>query len=272
MVRVNCHVHSNESDGSLSPRELLERAVEEGLGCVCFTDHFRMPKEIRDYGEARKHGDDYYDELEKLRVEFAGKVDVLIGVELDWVDGYEDWFLSEMGDRDYDFILGAVHWLKNLDGDFSRPHFPTGGIEEFGGERIFIENYFGEIRKMIEFGGIDCVAHLDAFRKRLESNGVLCEDWYKDLVVDLLRLMKEREVVLEVNCAGWEVLDECFPQRWIVEEAVRLGVGLTIGNDFHKLKFGRLDEGIDRAVEMLREVGAQEILVFRGRIGERMKV
>ena len=122
-----------------------------------------------------------------------------------------------------------------------------------------------EIKKMIEFGLIDCVAHLDVFRKRLGSDDILNEDWYLELVIETLELMKEKGVCLEVNCSGWIVLDEQFPMRCVLKEAVRLGVGITVGNDFHKLKFGRLNEGLDRAVEMLREIGYKEILVFRKR-------
>jgi len=267
MVRINCHIHSSESDGELSPREIVEMAVKKNLTHICFTDHFRFPREIRDYSNKRKHSDEYYDELRKLREEFVGKIDILIGVELDWVDGYEDWFVEELGDRDYDFILGSVHWMKN-EGRFEVVHSSDGS----GDDRLFIERYFAEVRKMVEFGLIDCVAHLDIFRKRLRDNGLLNEGWYRELVIGTLELMKEKGACLEVNCVGWRILEEQFPQRWILEEAVRLDVGLTIGNDFHKLKFCSIDQGVDRVVNMLRDIGCENVLVFRERKREKLRI
>ena len=36
---VDLHVHSNVSDGTFSPREVVERAAEVGLKAVALTDH-----------------------------------------------------------------------------------------------------------------------------------------------------------------------------------------------------------------------------------------
>ncbi|NPE26635.1 histidinol-phosphatase HisJ family protein [Methanococcoides sp. SA1] len=272
MVRVNCHVHSSESDGNLSPREVVERAVEEGVDVICFTDHFRVPKDVHDFEDEERHLDSYYEELNLLKREFQDKVEVLVGLELDWIGGYEDWFVGEIRDRNYDFILGSVHWLRDATGRWNRPHFPVGELERFDSERGFVEMYLDEVEKMVEFGVVDCVAHLDVFRKRFESPRILLEDWYRERVSKLLDLMKKKGIALELNCAGWVVLDEQFPQKWILKMAVEKGIGISVGNDFHKLKFGRLDEGIDRAFEVLREVGAKEVLVFKNREVCKLKI
>lgn len=36
---IDLHVHSNASDGTFSPREIVEYAVEKGLRAVALTDH-----------------------------------------------------------------------------------------------------------------------------------------------------------------------------------------------------------------------------------------
>ena len=36
---VDLHVHSNKSDGSLSPAQLVELAVQKGLSAFALTDH-----------------------------------------------------------------------------------------------------------------------------------------------------------------------------------------------------------------------------------------
>ncbi len=39
MKIVDLHVHSNKSDGSLSPSELVDLAVQKGLSAFALTDH-----------------------------------------------------------------------------------------------------------------------------------------------------------------------------------------------------------------------------------------
>lgn len=39
MNRIDLHVHSNKSDGTLSPTELVEYAVQKGLSAIALTDH-----------------------------------------------------------------------------------------------------------------------------------------------------------------------------------------------------------------------------------------
>ena len=39
MRAVDLHTHSNKSDGSFSPTELVDYAIEKGLCAVALTDH-----------------------------------------------------------------------------------------------------------------------------------------------------------------------------------------------------------------------------------------
>ena len=264
MMKVNCHVHTVESDGRHSAREVLEMAAEKGVEVVCFTDHFRVPVEVRDY-KTRDHLDCYYDELERLRVEFRGRVEVLVGVELDWISGFEDWFVSEIDLGRYDFVLGSIHWLKGNEGKFRRPHLGVGGTGCFGGDREFVLRVLGETEKMVEFGLLDCVGHLDAFVRRVEDKSTLEGEWYLERVGEVLDLMAVRGVCLEVNCSGFDVFGRQFPDVEILRMARERGVGFCVGNDFHSDGFFDFDFKLEKGVEILREVGFEEIVVFKRR-------
>lgn len=271
LMKVNCHVHSSESDGAHSPREILEMAVVSNVEVVCFTDHFRVPVEVKDF-PTREHLDSYYNELEKLKKEFVGKVDVLIGVELDWISGFEDWFVSELGDRDYDFVIGSVHWMKDLGGKFRRPHLSGVGTKCFGGDKEFVLKVLDETEKMVEFGVLNCVGHMDAFVRRVEDKSVLEEEWYTERVGEILDLMVERSVCLEFNCSGFDVFGRQFPSEEILRMAREKGVGICVGNDFHSDGFFDFDFKLERAVEVLREVGFGEIVVFRNKKCKKLKI
>ncbi len=53
-MRADLHVHSNYSnDGFSTPEQIIERAIEVGLGCVAITDHnsFRAYYDVKDNGK-----------------------------------------------------------------------------------------------------------------------------------------------------------------------------------------------------------------------------
>ena len=39
MSLIDLHVHSNTSDGTLTPAQVVEHAVEQGLSAIALTDH-----------------------------------------------------------------------------------------------------------------------------------------------------------------------------------------------------------------------------------------
>ena len=44
---VDLHVHSTKSDGSYTPSELVEHAIEKGLSAFALTDHDTKPLRLR---------------------------------------------------------------------------------------------------------------------------------------------------------------------------------------------------------------------------------
>lgn len=56
MKRIDLHVHSNASDGTFTPRELVEYAVEKGLAAFALTDHDTV-KGLYEAEEAAKEKD-----------------------------------------------------------------------------------------------------------------------------------------------------------------------------------------------------------------------
>ena len=55
MERIDLHVHSNASDGSLTPTEVADEAMRMGLSAIALTDHDTVDgvAEILDYTKDR---------------------------------------------------------------------------------------------------------------------------------------------------------------------------------------------------------------------------
>ena len=43
-ILINSHIHSTGSDGKLTPKEIIELAIERRLDYICFTDHYKRRK------------------------------------------------------------------------------------------------------------------------------------------------------------------------------------------------------------------------------------
>ncbi len=69
---------------------------------------------------------------------------------------------------------------------------------------------------------------------------------------------------MELNASGLsKPCAEMFPSRRMLEEALALGIPLTVGSDAHDP--AKLSEHLEKARALLHEVGYRELAVFRQR-------
>ena len=106
------HIHSTVSyDGRSTPEQLVLAAREAGLKEICFTDHldYELGKPKEELAFAVESYNRAYDGLQ------TGELTVRNGVEI----GMTDWNVEEVSRdlraRHYDFVIGSVHHVNNLD-------------------------------------------------------------------------------------------------------------------------------------------------------------
>ena len=69
---------------------------------------------------------------------------------------------------------------------------------------------------------------------------------------------------MELNASGLsKACEEMFPSRRMLEEAMKLGIPLTLGSDAHQPM--KLGEHLDQARALLSELGVREVATFRNR-------
>jgi HisJ family histidinol phosphate phosphatase len=75
MTKVNYHIHTTGSDGTLSPRQVIEEAIMAGIKHMCLTDHYNYPKEVVDQTRPKtSNTEEYHQDIIKLKKEFKGKM------------------------------------------------------------------------------------------------------------------------------------------------------------------------------------------------------
>ena len=96
---VDWHVHTNWSDGTATPRVMVEAALARGLTMVGLTDHSYRVK---------RHFAAYVTALRRVQAKYRDRISVLVGVEVDIrKDGTLE--LSDAQLDQLDFVIASIH-------------------------------------------------------------------------------------------------------------------------------------------------------------------
>ncbi len=104
-IKGDLHVHTNFSDGSYSPEDMVKKAVDIGYDYIAITDHSKAERVAN--GMDEKKVLEYIEHLEKLQKKFP-KIHILKGSEVSILkDGKLD-FSKKVLDG-LDFVIAAIH-------------------------------------------------------------------------------------------------------------------------------------------------------------------
>ena len=270
MVLASFHGgHSRFGDGIDGPIEIARAARELGFIAFGFTEHFDMPPE-------RKCGDwladrpaswlgEYVDEVAKARSDNEGVVDILLGAELEYIRGAADSTRAAVSKAPFDYFVGSVHHIRAGDRDIciecDRERM-LDALRLTGSAEAMQLLYYEHVIEMIEWDFVSVVAHLDVFKKCLTPDERAPTTRIRARVCDVLVSIRDAGAALDINAGGTRELGELYPATWILQEAQRLNVPITLGDDSH----GPSDvgAGLGEAIEVLRSVGFEEMQLVRG--------
>lgn len=265
-MRVNYHIHTTGSDGKHSPEEMIQQAIKDGLTHICFTDHKRHNGEdwAKDFFQ-----DSYVEKIKELKEEYKDKINISFGVEIDWFNYFEKDIKDWLGKYEFDFIMGSVHIVKFPNGKYIKVNY---GLEELKnnfleiGSEVIIKEYYLHLRNLLNAEICDGIGHFDLIKTLNKDNSLFNEnsDLYKKEVLDTLDLVKQKKKCIEINTGG--LTYDCkamFPSLWILKEANKRGIPITVGTDAHWKE--RISEGIDEAYDLAKKAGYDSILIFKNR-------
>jgi histidinol-phosphatase (PHP family) len=266
-------MHSTGSDGNLTPQEVVKEAIEQGIHFMCFTDHYRRPSELDSCWDTSKfHPKEYVKDIRSLQKKYKDKIDISFGAEFDWLPNDIDWLKNELSKEDYDFAIGSVHLF--FKGKQVIPFMFSNGegeqwvlaAKEFGGNKEMVKEYYKEMRAMIKSKIFDSVGHFDVIKIHNKDSMLFSEneDWYKKEVLMTLDVLKDSKMAMEINTSGLsrDVAMQ-YPSLWILKEAKKRNIPITIGSDAHSRE--RVGKDLDFAYNFAREAGYTSIVRFKAR-------
>ena len=256
------HVHTDRcghAGGTM--RAYVEAALARGLDEIAFTDHvplYFLPGEDPDPSIAmtRVELPGYVDEVHALGEEFAGRIDVLLGIEADYAEGHEAALREILDAHDWDVVLGSVHWVA---GDWiDAPG--SGARHEREGTATLWREYYRLIGKAAATGFFDVLTHFDLPKKF----GHRMPPEVADAEAAAVEATRRARVAIEVSSAGLrKAVGEEYPAPPLLQSLVAAGVPIVFSSDAHapaEVAWGR--EAIEAAA---RAAGAREHLSFRKR-------
>jgi histidinol-phosphatase (PHP family) len=267
-VLTDYHVHLRPDERENTPERFFTRAnaeryreaaEERGITELGVAEHVYRFHQALDVWEHPFWREYAVDDIDGYCAFVRDDTDLKLGIEADFIPGREDRMANLLDGRDWDYVVGSVHFVgdESLDTEEFSVWSQTASAE-----RIW-SRYFETLGQAAQSGLFDVMAHPD-----------LVKVWGKDRPVpdgDLRRFyypameaIADAGVAVEVSTAGFrKPVGEIYPAPAFLEMAIDAGTPLALSSDAHVPE--QLGWEYERAVELLKSMGVNEIAVFEKR-------
>ncbi len=262
MILSNAHTHTNFCDGKNTPAEMAEKAFQSGFVSLGFSVHSPLPYN-NDYALPQDRLDEYLREIDRLKLLFKGKMEILSGIELDF-DSYLDKNL-------FDYAIGSVHQIISNNKVYSLDDTPQKlqecMTEVFNGDSAELSKcYFNLVEKHILNCKAEIVGHFDLITKFNKITKIIDTEskTYRDAAITAVRnIIKEHDCVFEINTGAMSrgYRDFPYPAPFILEKIGELGGKVMINSDSHNVD--AIDFGFDKAIKICKDCGISVIYRLR---------
>lgn len=239
------------------PVELAAQAVRVGVTELGFSDHSPMPQDnFDDWRMKASELDLYVEKVEQARRAFPD-LSIKLGLEVDYLPGYEDWIRDLASRYDWDYFIGSVHYISPpwaIDNPNQMSEWKTRDpMEVWSG-------YFERLTMAAESKLFDIIGHADLCKKFCFYPKEDCTP----LFTRFLDSAHRHNIAIELNTAGLRKdCKEIYPSPTIVRLAKVAGVPITFGSDAHAP--GEVGLNLAEAVSLAREAGYTQCVRFSKR-------
>jgi histidinol-phosphatase (PHP family) len=264
---------------------MCEAAFSRGFESIGFSSHAPIVKKTgikTEWHMKDERLNEYIDEVLKARKKWKGKLEIFLGLEVDYIRGLCGPMDADIQALPLDYIIGAVHFccmpksheFFSVDGS---PEELEKGLEQFDNdEDALCEEYYDTYCSMINAGGSDILAHLDIIKKN--NNRLLFfspkDSWYTKLLIrtaDIIAAVRASNkntggsmLVVEVNTGAMNngYCSEPYPSLDVLKFLVERNIPLVINADAHTPD--HLGGNYEAAVTVMKEAGYTAALLFEG--------
>ena len=235
------------------PEEYAAQAEKRGLKGILVTCHNPLPDGIAQ--SSRMYPEDWPEYLriiERAREAWAGRVDVRLGLEADYLPGLESFIEKQLASESFNHVLGSVHPQLKI---YQERYFHGDDVE-------FQKQYFDHLAQASETKLYDTLSHPDLVKN------VAPEFWNVDEMLPHIQRALDRiakaGTAMELNTSGLlKAIPEMNPAPEILREISSRGIPIVIGADAHIPE--RVADNYETALDLLEDSGFQNISFFLDR-------
>lgn len=264
-LTANAHTHTSFCDGKNTAGEMAQAALALGFTGLGFSSH-ALEQENGTFGMQDEAA--YRECIGALKEEYAGRMDILCGMEMD--------YFTPQRAQGLDYTIGSVHYFPEKGG---RRYSVDASLEE--SLAALHNNYSGDWRAMVwDFYAMSIenirrfqptiAGHFDLIKK-FNKDGELFDEQseaYRSVALEVAdeaaNLLRDYGGILELNTAALKRgLAEPYPSLFILRHLAQKGTRVMINSDSHEV--ATLNFAFDKALILLKEAGFKSVAVLQNK-------
>lgn len=266
LTDYHLHLRSDDPGASVAEyhtlanvRRYREAARARGISELGVAEHvYRFTQAL----ELWRHpfwGTYAHDDLDEYCEFVRERTDLRLGIEMDYIPGAEERTAELLAARDFDFVVGSVHFIT--DGAVDMDDYSVWGAGQ-SAEAIW-ERYFRTIGDAARSGLFDILAHPDLVKYWGHARP-LPEGDLRRFYEPAFEGIADSRVAVELSTAGLrKPVGELYPSHEFLSTCVQFGAPVALSSDAHSPEDVGAD--YDRALAELAAVGVDELCVFERR-------
>jgi histidinol-phosphatase (PHP family) len=273
-VLTDYHVHLRPDERPSEPEQYFTGANAEryraaatarGISELGVSEHIHRFSQALDVWQHPFWRYSAVDDLDAYCAFVREQTDLRLGIEADFVPGREDRLAELLDARDWDYVIGSVHFLadRGVDAEYSETGSNFDVWQGADSADAVWKRYFETLAEAARSGLYDLLAHPDLVKVWGGARPVPERDprfFYEPAI----EAIAETGIVVEVSTAGLrKPVGEIYPARAFLEMVADAGNPVALSSDAHRPE--HLGHGYAEALELLHEVGIRELTVFEGR-------
>lgn len=238
-----------------------EAASERGIIELGVSEHVYRFTQVLDVWEHPFWRANARDDIDEYCGFVREQTDLRLGIEADFVPGGEDRMANLLQARDFDYVIGSVHFLR--DGAVDMDDY---SVWESGRsvEDVW-RRYFETIGEAARSGLFDILAHPDLVKywspSRMDRHERRPEGDLRRYYEPAIEGIAESGIAVELSTAGLRKhVGEMYPAPAFLEMALEAGAPIALSSDAHRPE--DLGAGYEHALELLDRLGIHELAVF----------
>src|SRR5215218_1571665 len=267
-VLTDYHVHLRPDEPAATAERYLTQdnaeryrlvAAERGIAELGVSEHVYRFTQALEVWQHPLWVETARDDLDAYCAFVREQTDLKLGIEADFIPGSEDRMAELLAAREFDYVVGSIHFVGDGALDYDRYDIWSAGQSP---DRVW-RTYFEWLAEAAASGMFDILAHPDLVKYWGSARPRPDRDlrYFYEIAMEGIA---ESGIAVELSTAGLhKPVGELYPARAFLEMVVDAGNPIALSSDAHTPE--DLGRDYDQALELLADLGVGELAVFERR-------